>query len=378
MTRTALPRLLRRALSSRLPRAAMAVAGIAGSALLVLVLFAAHGSLRDSVVGYLGGSGGDVWVAPPGTDNLIRSGGFLPDSLEEAIRSLPGVATVDPILRTFATVEAERGGARKRLTVLAIGYRTPGGMGGPSTVASGRRARGGPEILLDRAAAFRLGVGLDDRVLVNGKSVRVVGLTRGTNLLATQFLFVDFTAAQGALGVAGRASFFIVRLVPPKDPRGFVLRGREALPGATVLSQAEFLENNLREVTSGFLPIVALLMVVGLAVAAALVGLLAQGLAEDRRTDVAVLFALGTSPRALSRGFLVHVELLVLLGGVLGTSAAYGLRAILDRLIPTVELNYRATDITIVFLLFACSSAVAALLPVMRLRKTDPLEAFRS
>lgn len=378
MTRTSLSGLLRGALSSRFPRAAMAVAGIAGSTLLVLVLLAAHGSLRKTVVVYLGGAGGDVWVAPPGTDNLIRSGGFLPGSLEGTIRSLPQVAAVDPILRTFVTVEADRDGARRRLTVLAIGYRTARGMGGPPAVSSGRRARGGPEILLDRAAAFRLGVGLDDRVLVNGRTVRVVGLTRGTNLLATQFLFVDFTTAQRALGVPDGASFFIVRLLTPPDPRGFLLRGREALPDAALFSRAEFVENNLREVTSGFLPLVALLTAVGLAVGAALVGLLAQGLAEDRRADVAVLFALGASPAALSRGFLAHVERLVLCGGALGTSAAYGLRAILDRLIPTVELNYRAADVLVVFLLFAFSSALAALLPVMRLRNTDPLDAFRS
>jgi putative ABC transport system permease protein len=282
-------------------------------------------------------------------------------------------------VRTFATVEAVSGQqGRKRLTLLAIGYRAPDGLGGPPLLFSGRTVRGPGEVALDRAAAFRLRVGLADVVLVNGERVRVVGLTRGTNLLATQFLFGDLQAMGGASGVSGHASFLIVRLANGKDSRAVARRIGETFPQASAFVRDDFLANNLREVAAGFVPLIVLLTIVGMAAAAVVVGLLTQGLAEDRRSDIAVLFALGAGPGAVSLGLVAHVEGLVFLGGALGAVLAHALGAILDRALPTIELTYWTSDLAIVLAIFCGSSLLAALIPVLRLRRIDPLEAFRS
>ena len=370
--------LLRRALRSRRTRAVLAASGVAGSTLLVLVLLATYRSLTTSAAAYAGQPGCDLWVAPRGTGNLIRSGGYVPASWEEAVSRVPGVVAVDPILRTFVSVSAASPApGRSPLTLLAIGYRGPTGLGGPPALASGRSSGGPDEVTLDRAAAFRLRVAPGDELLVDEERMRVVGLTRGTNLLATQFLFGDYDQASDALGAYGRASFLLVRVAPGQDSRIVAARVAQALPHASVLPRHQFVLNNQREVSAGFLPLLLLLTVLGVAVAALLVGLLAQGLVEDRRGDIAVLFALGADPLDVARGVLAHVAGLVLAGSLLGAALAHALAAALDRTLPTIELTYRALDLAGVLALSSVAGVAAALAPVARLRRIDPLEAFR-
>src|SRR5437016_4032281 len=84
-THRELSSLIRRALRARRTRAALAITGVATSTLLVMVLFAAFRSPVFSISDYLDRQGMDVWVMPNGTDNLVRTAGFLPISVVSGI-----------------------------------------------------------------------------------------------------------------------------------------------------------------------------------------------------------------------------------------------------------------------------------------------------
>jgi putative ABC transport system permease protein len=355
----------------------LASTGIATASLLVVALTAAYRGATAGVVAYVGQQGFDLWVAPRGIDNLVRSAGQLAPGAEAIVRALPGVAEVGPILRTFAMVEAGPEARRRRLTMLAIGYRCPDGLGGPPQVVAGRRPAARDEVVIDRAAAYRLGIGPGGALDVAGDAMRIVGITRRTNLLATQFAFGDYGATEDALGAFERPSFLVVRLSPGAKAANVAQAIVAALPRASVFGRADFVRNNVREIASGILPMLVLVSGLGMAVAVALVALLAQGLAEDRRGDVAVLFALGAPARTVAAGVLVHVEKVVLLGAGAGALAAWVLALAMERLVPTVELAWRAADLVLAPMVFGAASAIAALGPVMRLRRIDPLEAFR-
>jgi len=370
-------RLLRRALRGRAGRAWLAGSGVAAAALLALVLVAAYRGATSGVAAYVGQEGFDLWVAPRGIDNLVRSAGQLPDGAEEAVRTVPGVEDVGPILRTFATVEGGPPGDRRRLTLLAIGFRGPAGLGGPPILVAGRAPASPDEISLDRAAAHRLGIGPGAMVDVAGDAARVVGITSGTNLLATQFAFVDLQAAEDALGAFGRPSFLVVRLARGAAIDSVKRAIEDRVLRSAAFSRDEFVRNNVREIAAGVLPVMALVTVLGFAVAVALVALLAQGLADDRRRDAAVLLALGASPRAVGLGVLAHVEKIVVLGAAAGASAAWTAAALVERLAPTVELTLRGTDLVLAPAAFSAAAALAALGAILRLGRIDPVEAFR-
>ncbi len=377
---SALPTLLSRALRARRARAWLAVTGIATSMLLVLVLFAALRGPWVSVSAYLAQPDVDLWVMPSGTDNLVRTAGFLPIAVTDDIAELPGVARADPVVRVF--VRASRLRPRSRasdasLMLLAIGYRARGGLGGPPAFDSGRAPQGEFEAAIDRAAAHRLGTEVGDTLVVNGRVARISGITRDTNLLITQFLFFDFDVAAGVSGLDQQASFVIVQAQPGRV--GAVETAiHEAFPGLIVLRRQAFEVNSLREAASGFLPILTLITVLGVISGAVLIALLVQGVVEDRRADIAVLLAMGTGLARIGTAVVVHAVVLVAVGSALGLAMSFALGAVLDALVPTVQLAFRANDIGLVWIAFAAAGIAGAMIPVIRLRRIDPGEAFRS
>jgi len=373
--------LLVRSLRGRRIRAWLAVAGVATCMLLVVVIASAYRSVRTAMAGYAGQAGIDLWVAPEGVDNMIRGSytGFIPLVDLDPLRAIPGVAAADPILQGFLPVQSlATSGPPKRLTLLTVGFRFPDGLGGPPSYVKGRPPQSFDEVVLDRAAAYRLGVGLGDAIDFFECEFTVVGLTTGTNIMATQFLFAEFDAVAGAGQRRGRASFIVVRAAPGTD-RDEIARAIEArFPGLRAFTREEFTTANDREVAAGFIPILALVTILGLGAAALLVGLLILSVVDERRGDIAVLMAMGAGTPAIGWGVLAQAASLSMRGAALGIVLAYGLRAGLESFMPMIPLRISVLDVVLIAILFILRGAAGALAPVVRLSAIDPLEAFRS
>jgi hypothetical protein len=361
------------ALRPRAARAFLALLGTAGAALLVLVLLGARRSLETGVDGVAGAPGVDFWLAPDGTDNIVRASGSLGEDDAGRAAAVTGVERADPLTRGFVAVATLPPSPPRRLTLLALGVRGPDGLGSPRLLATGRQPGGPDEVTLDRAAAHRLGIGVGARVLVADREAVVVGLTKGTNLLATQLLTFDLSSEEGLLPV----SFVAVRLAPDADRDAAVRALERAVPRAAVLPRDAFVAASRREVASGFAPLLVLVSSMGLVVAAVLVALLLQGLVEDRRSDVAVLRAMGAPAGTLALVVALHAVLLAAGGALAGSVLAPLLAALLDRFAPTVELAPRAADAAGVLLLFSLAGAAGSFGPLARLFSVEPLEAFR-
>jgi ABC-type antimicrobial peptide transport system permease subunit/membrane-associated phospholipid phosphatase len=372
--------LIARSVRSRRAKPWLAAMGVAVSTVLVLILAGAFHAVRGSMRSYAGQDNIDLWVAPPGADNLIRGSfsSLLPPAYIDSLQAMPGVRSAQPILKAFLPVEPLGEGHRaKQLTLLAIGYQVPDGLGGPPSYADGRPPRGRHEVALDRAAAFRLRVGAGDTIALAGRKVLVSGLTRGTNIIATQFLFADFSAASRSTGSDGNASFILVRLAPGVSPDRVASAIMERFPDLSAYPRDAFVAANQREVSAGILPLLGLLGAFGVAACAVLVGLLVHSVVEERRGDLAVLLALGADTRTLGAGVMRHALVLALVGVGAGSGLAWTLAALLDWKLPLIPLAIAATDAILVALVFLAASLIAALVPVLQLGRIDPLEAFR-
>lgn len=370
-------RLLWRALRVGGGRRLMVVTGVAASCLLVLVQLAAFRNVTASVRGYVGQEGIDLWVAPRGTDNLVRSSGLIDAETVEALAREPGVAAAHRVLRVFISVTRASGHGGRPLHLLGIGYQSPDGMGGPPRLEKGRHPKGEHEVALDRTAARRLGVGLGQRVQINQRPAKVVGLTRGTNLLATQFAFFDLEAAENATGFFGDASFVALRMGPGVSAGGLRRRVMDTHEDVSVYSRRMFVESSVVEAAAGFLPLLALITGIGLVVSAVLVALLLQAAVEDRRGDIAVLLALGAAPSSLAAGVVTQALALVAWGSALGAALATLMSAWLDHTCSQIQLVPRASDLALVVGMFCLAGALSGLTPLLRLTRIDPLEAFR-
>jgi putative ABC transport system permease protein len=371
--------LILRAVAEPPARALCTAGGIAGSALLVLVLLASHRSLSTAARTYVSQPGVQLWVAPLGTDNVVRSSALLAEGLPDSVAAIPGIRAADPMVRGFVTVERQTvdGAAGVQLTLLGIGS-IPGRAGGipPAALRLGRAPQRRGEVALDRAAAFRLHVGVGDSVLANGRSFRVVGLTSGTNLLATQFAFFDLASARKSLGLPDRVSFLALSVVAGADVAEVARTIEERFDAVAVHTQERFLANNVREVSAGVLPIIAVIAALGMVVAAILVLLLVQGTVEEQRRELAALRAIGVGG-SMSAALMLRAALLALIGVGAGGAASLGLARLLDRVLPTVVLSPLPVDLLRTTAAFVAVAILASLLPLARLGRMDPLEAFR-
>lgn len=380
-------RLIRKALRHRLVRAIVAASGIAISTLMVLVLIGVYRALTTGVRSYVGPEPIDLWVAPLGTDNLIRSSALLPANIVDSIAALPGVREAGPLLRGFVAarpgdnaVDLDANAASGRgpaINLLSIGYRAPDGLGGPPRIHEGAAPQGAFQVALDRAAAHRLGLAIGDTVSINGSAFELSGLTSGTNLIATQFAFFDAAAGARTSGFRGRVSFVALGLRPGVVPAEMARQITDRFPQTAVYTREAFVENNVREVAAGFRPMQLLVSGVGILAAAVLVALLVQAAVEDRRQDISVLLAMGAPAHAVGLGVVAHAAWLVVLGGIAGAVLASALHAVLRWSVPTVEIAPRVHDLAVVLPLFITSGVLAACLPLLRLRRIDPIEAFR-
>ena len=111
--------------------------------------------------------------------------------------------------------------------------------------------------------------------------------------------------------------------------------------------------------------------------AAVLVALLIHALVEDRRAELAVLLALGAAPGTLARGVILEATRLIVAGGVLGAALARLLAVVLDRVYPVIPLHFDVGDTLWALALFIACGTLASVIPVARLGRVDPLEAFR-
>jgi hypothetical protein len=372
--------LLARSLRGRPARTVLAVAGIGTSTLLVVVLGAAFRNVRAAMHGYAGQPAVDLWILHPGSDNLLR--GYtvrrIPLAVADSVRQVPGVRRVDPVLEAFLPVRALRSAEPDlALTMMALGYRTPDGLGGPPAFAAGRAPMRMREVALDRGAAFRLHVGVGDTVLLGRVRLVVSGLTTGTNILAIQMLFGDFDAAVLAMGTRREASFFAVQLAPGADPESVAADVRRQFPLLDVYTRDVFVRANDREALDGFLPLLTLIATLGIGAACVLVGLLVLSVVDERRAEIAVLMALGARPGPIALGVVTYAGRLLGWGVALGLALSVGLAVALDRLLPTIPLVLAASDAVLVAAVFGAAGLAAAVVPIARLRAIEPLDAFR-
>jgi len=361
--------LLLKSLRGRLLRTVLAIAGIAACTLLVIVISSVLRGVSTSMAGYIGQEGFDVWVTPPGADNLIRGSfvSFIPLAYIDSLRAVPGVVAANPVLEAFLPVSFPGGiDPGLRLTSITVGYLLPHGLGGPPAFSEGRAPRRRDEVAIDRAAARRLAARVGDTIDVSGYPEVIAGITTGTNLLVTQFLFVGYDAMARGSNSGGLASFVILRTSPGEGRDSVAAAVERKFPHLHAYTRERFLATNEREVSSGYVPVLVLIAVLGAGAAMLLVGLLILSV------------ALGTGAPTLSRGTLAHTAALSAGGACIGIALAYALALALDAWLPAVPMVIRPAEVAAIAALFTATGMAAAIAPVIRLAAIDPLEAFRS
>jgi putative ABC transport system permease protein len=353
-------------------RFALTAGGLACAVVLTVFLVGVYRGAVQGSLRYIEGVDAQVWVGRRGSWNLMRASGVLTRTNRDSVLAVPGVRSAEPILA--ALLPAEVGGVRR--TLLVIGMDLDAEAARPRSLVAGHAIPQDKEIVLDQAFARRAGLALGDTFALAGHEVHVSGVTRGTNLLVTQYAFVSRAELLHAVGVTDRATFLLVRTAPGEAAR--VARAiTERVTNVEAFDRATFIANNRREIESGFLPILWAIAVLGIVVGGSVVALMTYAAVLEKRADYVLLGAIGARP---ATRFGVVLQQAVLAAAAGGGAAIVALAA-LERGLPSIipEIEFRLDPgITLVALVGAVAmAALGALIPGRLATRLPPLEALR-
>jgi len=361
-----------RTLRSQPLRLILTIGGIALCIVLMFFLLAVYRGVADGSVEYIRQNHADLWVLQDNATNILRGSSLISMDQINAIARAPGVRTAAPVLFLLSTI---RNGDRVG-TIFLTGFEPEKGLGGPPQLAWGRGPRADDEIVLDRAFALKFGFKAGEEVDLQGRRLKIVGISRGTNAFVIQYAFVTLRFARKLIGVPGLATCVLVNAEPGADIGPIREEICEVLAGLKAYDQETFLANNVREMRSGFLPLLYTVAVIGAVVLTAILSLLLSVNILERRKDFAILKTLG-SPMTFLWGMVIKQAALI---ASISCAAAlilfFPLVQVIERISPEVTTKSTVVQIGAVVAAVLAMSLASSLFAIRRLRRIYFLEAF--
>ncbi|HEX7572918.1 MAG TPA: ABC transporter permease [Bacteroidota bacterium] len=353
-------------------RSVLTVGGIALCIVLMLFLLGVYRGVADGSVDYIRSNPADLWVLQRNATNILRGSSLLTLSHGTLLRETGGVRQASPVLLFLTTVW--RG--KENATLFLAGFDPATGAGGPPEIVKGRSVSNDDEMVLDRSFAAKYGIRVGDVVRVQDDSLRVTGLSAGTNAFVIQYGFVTLRRAQSLLGFPSIVSLYLVNVLPGAACDSVRHAILDDVPGVEVYDHETFLRNNIREMESGFMPILYAIAFIGAVVLTSILTLLLTVIILESRHDFAVMRALG-SPESFLSG-VVHAQACMLsIGGITIALVVFPvLTAAIELIAPEVSTKGSFLQVGEVSLVVLGITLFSAWLAVRRLRSIYPLEAF--
>jgi putative ABC transport system permease protein len=215
-------------------------------------------------------------------------------------------------------------------------------------------------------------------VNILGYDLTISGLSKGTFGIATSITFVNKDALAGLMGVSPEAaSYILVQPVPGIDIGMLANRLRDALQQANLLTQSAFIASDKEMIRQMGADIIRAMDYVAYVVGLLVIGLTIYTATLERKREFGVLKAIGADTTALLQTVFVQAFISSGLGFVVGVGAAYGVAALVRYLFPEMLILIKPTSILLQIPVFLFVTALAALLPVGRIARMDPMVVFK-
>jgi len=328
---------------------------------------------------YIDHTGANIWAMQKGVDDFVATSVVPRDSVG-ALEKIKGVQKAAGIYAIYTLLEINKVKSR----VYVIGYDTRTGAGGPwklgKTLPHVKDAHSlrRDEVLLDESLAHRHGLEPGDRVSFFGHSFTVAGFTLETTSIGSQYAFLPRETVSRLLP-GGRFSFTHVLVwtqgtVSDQE----IIRHIEDKTGLSALTR-DALAANMREFLGMFmLPLLTAGVVMGFLVGSITIGITLYTAVLERFKEYGTMKALGATGWFLY-GIVLKQSLLSLgIGIVMGLALGVLANHFINQWVPgmTAGLDGSITMQTL------CAGLVMAVLstalPMWRLSRLDPMEAFRS
>jgi len=382
---------------------------IAFAVMLIVVGFSLQGgammAMADNATRLLSGHvqiQNSAYAADPALRNLV------PDAtaVARAVAKVPGVVGVAPRAVGFALVSVgERSYGAQLMGVDAVAERSVSSL--PDMLVAGHDVASPTDAVLGALMARNLGIGVGDGfVVLGGKldggvaalALRVAGIVEtGSTDLDRALVRVQLTALQDEFGLGDRAHMIVLRLetfelaaarlphidaaIAPLATNAVALSWQQLMPE---MSQTIQLKRAGSLVMFGLIALLVTFSVFNSFMMSVF----------ERTREIGMLLAIGMRPGSIVGVLQVEAAWLALLGAGIGVALGAALMALVQHVgIPlggmTGDLAQRyhmparlfpALDVDTLIaapLLMLCATQLAALIPALRIRRLEPVDALR-
>lgn len=299
-------------------RTLLTAAGVAIGVATIVALLSLTQGLKQSVGGLSNLGGANFGIFQSGVSDLTAS--VLPDSLVPAVREIPGVKDAAPIQLVTDAVPGSS-------SAIVFGVRPRSFVVSRLVFPAGRSVRG-DEAMIGDDLAGRLGLGPGDSIELKGERFPIVGVYHAGIGFEDEGLVVPLPAAERLAAGRSGVSTIAVTLEPDAAERSVAAEVRSEFPGTITIAnpgEAARADPSFEIVNKAVLVIAVLALSLG---AIAVTNTMAMATLERRR-ELALMSAIGWSPRQVASLVVGEGAAVGLIGAALGV----GLGVALSRLL---------------------------------------------
>jgi putative ABC transport system permease protein len=360
-------------------KAAAALAGVTFAAMMVFVQGGVYIGFLDAAAGLVTRMGGDLWVAPKGTQAVDLSETMTPD-VGLWVRAQPCVRRARPLYVGFIPYRTVVSHASNSALVIAgegpddehlVPWNTVRGL--PQDL------RGPLRITIDESDRKRLETGehaIGDPLELRGVTAHVAAVTRGIRSFTTApVVFANLAEVQQLMNLpVDAARFWVVDLHHPGCASD-VARRIEAHSELQALDTAAFRRQSEKQWigNSGAGALLAFSAFLGFLVGAVVVAQTLFHITSDHLRELGTLKALGATDRELVSFVAWQAALLATLGSLLGWCIAKGLSLSSH----TLAIRLSAPVVVVGIGVISLMCALACLTSLRKVLMLDPAEVLR-
>src|SRR3990167_2047776 len=362
----------RKNLSQDKTRLLISVGGVAFSVVLIIVLQGLYQGWSNKIGEYIRTVPADIWVMQSGSEDMFHTPSVLPLTVADNLKEVGGVESAKPFNARRLAIHFND----QDLNLYVVAYDSANDVGKPAKIVEGKATPGPGEVILDRSQRKKVRIG--DSLSVVGQQLKVVGFAEGGDLVTSSFAFAQKDEINKIQKLPDSANFFVVRVSPGANTDTVIQSIKTGVENVDAVTKDKFVTNNVKIVADNFLPVILVLLIIGVVVGIAVIGLTIFTSTVEKAKEYGVLKAIGMRNSQLYWAVVQQALLAGAIGFSLGAIIAFILQGTVGQMVPQFVTQIQAFDIVWIFGLTLLMSVTAAYIPIRRIAHIDPAEVFKA
>lgn len=350
----------------------ISIGGVAFAVLLILILQALYQGWNEKITVYIDSVETDLWVVQKGTQDMFHTLSHLPRSLKNQLENIDGVESVNELLGRAIMFDFKG----EKEMMLLIGFDINSGIGGPAEMIEGNSRPNDGEIIIDKVFANKKNLRIGDELEIADRNEKIVGISSGGDMAMAQVAYVNKNEAEKIFAFKDITNYFLVK-TKNNNVNNVASKIKDKIQEVDALTVEKFAKNNKKIILDSFLPILAVLVIIGFIIGVAMIGLTIYSLTQEKTKEYGILKAIGASNKKLYLIVFQQSMISGIIGFFVGIGLSYIVAFLVEQNVPEFVTTFRSIDFIWVFGSVLLMGLIASYIPIKKIAGIDPVIVFR-